>query len=71
MPKNKVNLNTVVAAAEQLNLSPRAVLHRIAKGEIFATKIGAGRTSAYVIEEGEIERLKANQKTERSPKAGA
>lgn len=51
-------LNVEDAAAE-LHLSRRAVLHRIAAGTLDATKIGGGRTSAYVITRDEIERAKS------------
>lgn len=52
-------LMNVTQAAARLHISPRAVLHRIAKGHIAAQKIGDGRTSAYVIAEDEIQRVKA------------
>jgi hypothetical protein len=38
----------VVQAAKLLSLTPRAVLHRITSGKIEASKLGEGRTSAYV-----------------------
>lgn len=40
-------------------MSERAVRHRIVAGTLAATKIGTGRTSAYVITAEEIERVKA------------
>lgn len=49
----------VTEAAAELNLSVRAVLHRITKGQIEATKLGSGRTSAYMVTRSEIERVKA------------
>lgn len=52
-------LMSVAQVAERLHISHRAVLHRIAKGHIAAQKIGGGRTSAYVIAEDEIQRVKA------------
>ena len=52
-------LRNVAQAAEDLNLSRRAVLHRIRTGTLQATKVGSGRTSAYVITVEEIERAKA------------
>ena len=52
---------TVGEVAERLNLSHRAVLHRIAKGQIAATKIGKGQTSAYVIAPAEVERVAAKR----------
>ena len=48
---------TVVQAAKLLSLTPRAVLHRITSGKIKASKLGEGRTSAYVIAASEIERI--------------
>jgi excisionase family DNA binding protein len=50
---------TVAQAADELNLSVRAVQHRIRNGSIEATKLGDGRTSAYVITRAEINRVKA------------
>ncbi len=47
----------VVQAAKLLGLTPRAVLHRITSGKIEASKLGEGRTSAYVIAASEIERI--------------
>ena len=52
-------LRTVAQAAAELNLTRRAVLHRIRTGTLQATKVGSGRTSAYVITVEEIERVKA------------
>lgn len=49
---------TVAQAAEELNLSIRAVQHRITSGSITATKLGTGRTSAYVITREELDRVK-------------
>ena len=62
MHQNDVGLNTVVQVAEELGLSPRAVLHRITRGTIAATKIGNGQTSAYVIRDAELRRLKREQR---------
>ena len=45
--------------AAVLVAAPRAVLHRITRGKLRATKVGAGRTSAYIIERAEIDRVKA------------
>lgn len=53
------DLLTVTQAANELSLSIRAVQHRIRNGTIAATKLGAGRTSAYVIARAEVERVKA------------
>lgn len=55
-------LRTVAQAAEDLSLTRRAVIHRIKAGSIEATKIGEGRTSAYVITEEEIERVKGESR---------
>lgn len=52
------DLVTVAQAAAELNLSVRAVQHRITTGTIHAEKLGAGRTSAYVIARTELERVK-------------
>lgn len=49
---------TVTQAAAALNLSPRAVQHRIKTGGITAQKMGEGRTSAYLIARAEIERVR-------------
>ncbi len=48
---------TVTQAARELNLTRRAVVHRITSGKIEASKLGEGRTSAYVIAASEIERI--------------
>ncbi len=48
---------TVEVAARRLGLSRRAVLYRIAKGQLKATKIGAGQTSAYLIEPDDLQRM--------------
>ncbi len=55
-------LRTVAQAAEDLSLTRRAVIHRIKAGSIAATKIGEGRTSAYVIAAEEIERVRGESK---------
>lgn len=59
---NSDELITVAAAAEELHLSPRTILHRIKAGTLAATKLGAGKTSAYVLTRAEVERAKAEQK---------
>lgn len=53
------DLLTVAQAAEELNLSRRAVAHRIKVGTLAAEKIGEGRTCAYVITRAEVERAKS------------
>ena len=55
----QTNFVNVRDAAAELGISPRAVLHRITRGELRAVKVGDGRTSAYIIERAEIERVKA------------
>jgi len=57
------DLMTVAQAAEALNLSPRAVQHRITTGTLAAQKLGSGKTSAYVITRAEVERAKAEAQT--------
>lgn len=49
---------SVAQAAVELNLTDRAVRHRIKAGTLAATKLGPG-TSSYVITREEIERVKA------------
>lgn len=51
------DLLSVAQAAAELNLTDRAIRHRIKAGSITATKLGPG-TSAYVITRAEIERVK-------------
>jgi hypothetical protein len=48
----------VRGAARELGLAPRTVLARIRHGQIAATKIGPGKTSAYIIAKTEIARIK-------------
>ena len=55
------DLLSVKAAAEALGLSRRAVLHRIAAGTISAQKIGTGRTSSYVVDAAEVQRVLAER----------
>ena len=50
---------TVTQAARELNLTRRAVVHRIAAGTLAAAKVGDARTNAHIIERAEIERAKA------------
>ena len=56
----QTNFVNVRDAAAELGLSPRAVLHRITRGAIRATKLGDGRTSSYVIDRAEVERVKGD-----------
>lgn len=53
-------LRSVQQVAEELGISARAVLHRIAAGTLAAEKVGAGRTSSYVIHADELARVKAS-----------
>jgi excisionase family DNA binding protein len=57
-PDEAPEVLSVKQAARELNLSPRAVLHRIHAGTIAAIKLGPG-TAGYVIARSEIERAKA------------
>ena len=50
---------TVTQTARELNLHRRSVIHRIAAGTLAAAKVGDARTSAYIIERAEVERIKA------------
>lgn len=50
---------SVAEVADALGLSKRAVQHRIKAGQIAATKLGTGQTSAYLIEAAEVERIQA------------
>jgi hypothetical protein len=58
MPTTTPDLLTVRQAAHALGLAPRSVLHRITTGTIVATKIGDGRTSAYIVTRAEVERVR-------------
>lgn len=49
---------TVAQTAAELHITRRAVIHRIHAGTLAATKIGEGRTSAYLIARSEVERAK-------------
>lgn len=53
------SLLNVAQAARELNISVRAVQHRIKVGTLAAEKLGEGRTSAYVITRDEVDRVKA------------
>jgi excisionase family DNA binding protein len=52
-------LLSVAQVAQLLQIAHRTVLHRIALGQIAATKVGDGKTSAYVIQRSEVERVQA------------
>lgn len=49
---------SVNQAAAALNITPRAVRHRIQTGTLAATKLGPG-TAAYVVTRDEVERVKS------------
>lgn len=53
------DLLSVGQVAELLGKPARTVHHWIATGRIAATKLGEGRTNAYVITRAEVERVKA------------
>lgn len=52
---------SVKQAGEELNISARAVLHRIHAGTLAAQKLGPG-TAGYVITRAEIERVRAEER---------
>lgn len=54
-------LLTVTQVAAELNITRRAVVHRITAGTLAAEKLGDGRTNAYVITRAEVERVKAGE----------
>lgn len=56
---------SVAQTAAELNLTDRAVRHRIKAGTLAATKLGPG-TSSYVITRAEVERVKAETAERRS-----
>ena len=60
------DLLTVAQAAEELNVSVRAIQHWIANGKVQAFKIGTGRTSAYVINRDEVERIRSTNRGTRA-----
>ena len=49
---------TVAVAAEEWGIDRRTALRWIAAGEVAATKVGEGRTNAYVLTRAEVERVK-------------
>lgn len=57
-PTQLDDLLTVSQAARELNLSQRAVRHRIKAGTLAATQLGPG-TAPYVITRTEIDRAKS------------
>lgn len=61
MPPEEPDLFSVTQAAKELGYAPRTLHHHIATGKVAATKVGDGRTSAYVITRAEVERVKAER----------
>ena len=61
MPQPDSELLSVTQAARELSVAPRTLHHRIATGKVAATKVGDGRTSAYVITRAEVERIKRGE----------
>jgi len=53
---------SVKQAADELDLSVRAVRHRILAGTLAATKLGPG-TASYVITRDELERAKGERRS--------
>ena len=49
---------SVAAAAAEWHVTRRTALRWIAAGEVAATKVGDGRTNAYVLTRAEVERVK-------------
>lgn len=60
-PQTAPDLLSVAQAAKELSLANRTLHHQIANGKVVATKIGDGRTSAYVITRAEVDRVKADR----------
>lgn len=60
---NPPELLSVVQAAKELGIPSRTLHHRIVTGKVAATKVGDGKTSAYVIARAEIDRLKGTATT--------
>lgn len=53
------DLLSVNQAAAELGMRPRTLHQWITAGKVAATKLGDGRTSAYVITRAEVDTLKA------------
>ena len=53
---NELDLIGVAEAAQILNLSVRAVQHRIIRGDLLAQKM-RGKTGAYVLNRADVEAL--------------
>jgi len=51
------SLLSVAQAAEELDVPIRTLQYRITTGKVAAVKVGAGRTSSYVITREEVDRL--------------
>ncbi len=59
-PNKGEDFLSVTQAASELDLTPRAIRHRISVGTLAAVKLGPG-TASYVITRAEIERVKAER----------
>ena len=57
MPTESPDFLSVAQTAQELNLTDRAIRHRIKAGTLTATKLGPG-TASYVITRAEVERVK-------------
>lgn len=53
----QAELLSVAQFAHAIERTPRTVINLIQAGRIVATKVGEGRTSAYVISREELERF--------------
>lgn len=61
------NLMTVQQAADELHVSARTIQHWIKGGKVKAHQIGDGRTSAFVIEVSEVERIRSTSRPAYAP----
>lgn len=52
-------LLTVGQVAEELRISPRAVLNRIQSGRLPATRFGTGRTSPWMVRADDVRKATA------------
>lgn len=55
-----LELLTTAQAATELGVSRRTILARIQAGTLEATKVGDGRTSAFLLTRAEVERAKGS-----------
>ena len=58
MEQNATQIVTVAVAAEEWGIDRRTALRWITTGKVAATKVGEGRTNAYVLTRAEVERVK-------------